>query len=478
MNRPQIKHLLLTGLLLLTVTTQAEQNTSFSDLKLQDFQPPAHFDFATGNIDESAIGRQLFRKIRQRRILVEDPELNAWLQSLVQRLTRNQPAISKTIKAVIVNNPEINAHALRGGIILVNSGLILSTETESELAAVLAHEIAHVSQKHINRLLANRKNSPWLTGLGILAGAAVASKNPQAGQAIITGASAISAHNQLVYTQGFESEADRVGLRTLHAAGFNPAAMPYFLEKLERSELNLYGSLSKYLHSHPLTIERLSDTRNRANRLGRTQVRESVDYLYAREKLRSLSHRNHTQSGQPLTGAVKRYQQAIQASQRGEHQRVLQLLSNTSGQLAASLLVAQSLNAMKRYAEAERLLHQLTGRFARHEALIMTLAQTLHGKGQSAQALQWIDRIRISDKISLEFIEAAQRIAQQSGKSQQAIFYNAQRKLLTADYQNAERILQQTLRAQNIDSALRARLQRTLSKVRQAKQEQHYLKQR
>lgn len=477
MNRLQL--ILLTGLLLFTATAQTEQHDALSGYKMPNFEPPRHFNFASGNIDGAAIGRQLYRRIRQQRPIIEDPELTVWLQALVQRLADKAPGgLGRALHIAIENNPEVNAHALQGGIIIINSGLILSSDTESELAAVLAHEIAHISQRHITRLMADRKNSPWLTGLGIIAGAAVASKDPQAGQAIIAGASALQAQRQIMYTQGYESEADRVGLRILSRAGLNPAAMPYFLEKLERSELNLYGDISKYLRSHPLTIERLSDTRNRVNQLGRRQVRESPDYLYAREKLRVIFDRTGTVAHQPLPEVVKQYQQALIANKRGNPQRVLQLLNKPSPSLASNLLKAQALHKLERYPEAARLLQPLLKRFPNSEALVLTLAQTVMAQGQAAQALQLLNRIRTSDKTSLQFLEGAQHIAQQAKQPQQAILYNAERKLRSGDYRYAILTLQQTLRTPNLAANIRLQLQNKLHEVQQAQQEGTYLKQR
>ncbi|MEZ5478761.1 MAG: M48 family metalloprotease [Thiolinea sp.] len=279
----------------------------------------------TGNLDEPAIGRQLFRQLRRSQPLIEDPELNEWLRALAQCLARQVPGLGNNLKIALSNQDTVNAYTLSGGIIIVHAGLVLTTDSESELAAVLAHEMAHVSQRHLNRMQADRRNNPLLTGIGLLAGAAVASKSGDAAQAIITGTMALQAQNQITYTQQYESEADRTGLRILAASGLNPQGMPHFLEKLERMESHPYGDLGKYLSTHPLTLERLSDTRSRAAQLARNPARENPDYRYAREKIRVLYDRNRSGST-ALPADLQRYQQALQQAQQGRYAAVLQLL--------------------------------------------------------------------------------------------------------------------------------------------------------
>ncbi|MEZ5535099.1 MAG: M48 family metalloprotease [Thiolinea sp.] len=428
----------------------------------------------TGNIDAPAIKRQLFRSIRRNRPIVEDAELSGWLNNLVNRLTRHAPGVGNDLFVVIENNPAINAYALTGGIIVVNSGLILSTGSESELAAVLAHEIAHVSQRHLTRMYNDQKNSPLLTGLGILAGAAVSGKSPEAAQAIITGTMAIQAQQQVSYSQQYESEADRVGLRILAGAGFNANAMATFLEKLERNESNTLGNLSKYLRSHPLSIERLSDTRTRAGSL-RNPVRESTDYLYAREKLRAIYQPDHNNPAQGLTPALSNYYQALQQFRRDNHPAVINILGTRATQLPAALLIARSLNALQRFTEAEQLLKPLQNQYPQNTSINLLLAQAVSGKGDKQYAWQLINRIRTTESTSLEFFETAQNIAQQAGQQHEAIIYTAERNLRLGEYKYARLALEQSLRTQPANH-IKARLQQKLNEVIQAQNELDYLK--
>ncbi|CAA6825207.1 MAG: Exported zinc metalloprotease YfgC precursor [uncultured Thiotrichaceae bacterium] len=438
------------------------------------FNQQTQGSLATGNIDSPAIGRQLFRTIRRSSSLIEDPELTGWISQLVNRLAVHAPGVSKTPYVAITRDPSVNAYALTGGIIIVHSGLILSTQTESELAAVLAHELAHLSQRHLTRMINDRKNSPLITGLGILASAAIASKSSEAAQAILSGTMAIQAQQQVSYSQHYESEADRVGLRILTAAHFNPQGMPSFLEKLDKGETNAYGNLSKYLRSHPLSIDRLSDTRSRAGNI-KTPVQESVDYLFAREKIRAIYQSGQNTGTPGIPAEVASYQQALQQFRRNNYNGVLKVLGTRSARLPVALLIAQSLNATRRFAEAERMLTPLQRQHPQNAALTLILAQAVAGKGDRHYAWQLLNRLRPTANTGLEYFESAQHIAQQAGQYQEAVLYNAERNLRTGEYKYAQLALEQVLRGNNPEH-VKAKLQRKLNEVKMAKNELNYLK--
>ena len=136
-HRQVVRNVLLslcTGIsLFLSTGMQAQSGNVLQKLELPDYVTPQQFGFASGNIDDPAIGRQLFRRLRQHRRLIEDPELTGWIQALTWRLSRTMPGIAKHLHIAIENNPEINAHVLHGGIILVNSGLILNSDSTSPI---------------------------------------------------------------------------------------------------------------------------------------------------------------------------------------------------------------------------------------------------------------------------------------------------------------------------------------------------------
>lgn len=237
---------------------------------------------------ERTLGRQVMNQIKSSGGYLDDPEVNAYLESLGHRLLAGDPDASGEFQFFAMNSPEINAFALPGGYVGVNSGLILLTENESELAAVLAHETTHVTQHHIARQMEaqSRANVGMLAGLAaaILAGVA---GNGQAAQAAAIGASAGAMQSQLSYTRDFEREADRIGYQRLVRAGFDPRAMAAFFQRLQQATRLQEGNAPGYLRTHPLTFERIAEAQDLALSSPYKQVPDSIEYLLVRALLRS-----------------------------------------------------------------------------------------------------------------------------------------------------------------------------------------------
>ncbi|TXH69449.1 MAG: hypothetical protein E6Q83_08455 [Thiothrix sp.] len=435
----------LTALIISALAMTSVSDAADLNLKIPEIEMPEIMG-STGNLgtaQEQQEGLTLLRELRGRRPFIEDPSLADWINQLGQRLASHSPNSGK-LYFVIEKNSVVNAYTLTGGVIVINSGLILNTQSESELAAVMAHEIAHVSQRHIARMQEDSKNSPLMTGLGVLAGAAVASQSPDAAQAIVTGTLAMQAHQQIVFSQRAEAEADRVGLRTLASAGFNTEAMPYFLEKLERSESNTYGDLTKYLYTHPMSIDRLSDTRSLVNQLPKRKPQDNLDYVFARERLRILTGQNPA----PLTAnnlktVAASYAQAYQGLRSGNPQAAA---SSKVNSLAMSILQAQALNDLKRYAEAEQRLQGFTNQSLNNSAFNLALADSQLGQNKIAVAMQTLAKARLSETTGLEFFEQAQRLAQQANQPAEASFYNAARSLRLGEYRHAVATAEQALK--------------------------------
>ena len=462
-----LSSLMLASLCLSPLVMAEELKLEEPTYRVPDLGSPANASLNTTT--ERALGLKLVRELRGKQPMVEDPELTDWIQNLGQRLAAH--AGGGTYYFLIEKNPEVNAYAMPGGIVVINSGLIVNSESESELAAVIAHEIAHVTQRHIARMMANSKNSPLLTGIGVLAGAAAATKSSEAAQAIITGTMAVQAQKQLIYSQQAESEADRLGLNTLASAGFDPKAMPYFLEKLDRRTIDTYGDLTQYLRTHPLTIDRISDTRSRANQLGNRGTQSSLDYEYAREKLRILSPGGGQAQGD---GNVQHYAQAVRALKANNGRMALQALGNQNQPSAVELARAQALNLSGLYTETIALLQPLASAQPNNEAAAVLLAEAFAADNKIAQAWQVLNRVRLTETTSLEFLETRQRIAEQAGYTADAYISAAERSLRMGEYRHAQAALDQASRLPGTPAATMARLQAVAADIRrtetQAKQ--------
>jgi predicted Zn-dependent protease len=234
---------------------------------------------------ERQIGEQGMLEIRASKKYLGDPEVNDYLNRLGYRLVANCNDPTQEFEFFAVNSHDINAFAMPGGFVGVNTGLILAAQSESELASVLAHEIAHVTQHHIARMFAHQKlDTP--AAIAALAVAILAARtNPDASMGVLLGAQAGLIQSQLTFTREHEQEADRIGLATLQKAGFDVRAMPAFFERLQRDTRLLDSNAPSWMRTHPLTSERIADIENRVRQMPHHMVADSLDFELVRNKL-------------------------------------------------------------------------------------------------------------------------------------------------------------------------------------------------
>lgn len=240
---------------------------------------------------ERKIGEAVVRKARAQGAIMDDPEVTDYLNDLGQRLVAAVPDSRMDFQFFAVADSQINAFALPGGFVGVNTGLILLTQTESELASVLAHEISHVTQHHIARMIAAQKDT-MLMSLGALALAILAAKaggasGGQAAQAAIASSQALAIQQQLNFTRAHEYEADRIGFQRLAAGGFDVTAMGTFMKRMQDATRFADSGAPTYLRSHPVTFDRIAEAQARAQAYPYRQVPDSVDFQMVRALLRS-----------------------------------------------------------------------------------------------------------------------------------------------------------------------------------------------
>ncbi|PSJ16721.1 M48 family metalloprotease [Nitrosomonas supralitoralis] len=241
-------------------------------------------------LQERQLGLRIMRQIRADPSYMDDPEIASYLENLGHKLiaNSNEANANQLFEFFALDNPAINAFALPGGFMGFNSGLIIAAQSESELAAVMSHEIAHVTQKHLARMIAAQKYD-LVKYLAALAVAIVASRaDGQASQAVLVATQASMIQSKLDFTRNHEKEADRIGLSILLDAGFDPQGMAAFFERLQRAGRFHENGAPSYLRTHPITYERIADIQNRTRELPYRQVPDSLDFLLVRAKLRAL----------------------------------------------------------------------------------------------------------------------------------------------------------------------------------------------
>jgi predicted Zn-dependent protease len=243
-------------------------------------------------VQEQQLGRAFMRSVRQQTMLNQDPEIRDYINTIGKKLGSVSDKPTYPFHFFVVMNPAINAFAGPGGYIGVHSGLILTTESESELASVIAHEIAHVTQRHLYQAFEDASRLSLPTAASMLAALLIGSQSPEIGQAAIMAIQAGSVQHQINFTRNNEKEADSIGMQTLARSNYDPHSMPLFFEKLQQSS-RFYGKgPPEFLRTHPVTSARIADTRNRSEKYGYRQVVDSKNYQLIKAKLRILSDKS------------------------------------------------------------------------------------------------------------------------------------------------------------------------------------------
>ena len=222
---------------------------------------------------EKLIGEKVYREVHRQMPTIQD----AWLEDQFLQVFSgilSQTQLGQPIGLVIIKDPQINAFAVPGGLFALNTGLITSAKNLDEIAGVMAHEIAHVAQRHYSRSQEAFKGQGLLALAGIIVGAAIASQaDSEVGSAVMLGTQAALMDKQLSYSRNQEREADRIGMQFMYAAGYNPQSMADYFETMHRATSRV-SFLPDFWLTHPLTTERMSEARLRANQL--PQVRSKI----------------------------------------------------------------------------------------------------------------------------------------------------------------------------------------------------------
>lgn len=234
---------------------------------------------------EHQLGREFLRSLRRSTPTISDPLLNEYLENLTFRLAAKSELRDHRLSFIIVDSEALNAFAVPGGVIGVNTGLFLNAATEGEFASVIAHELAHVSQRHFARRIEQAETQRVAQIAGVLASIVVmATSDAQHGQAALMATQGRAIENQLRFSRSNEAEADRVGIKTLFDAGYDPYTMPALFQRLAAA--NRYGTRPpEFLLSHPVTESRIADSRGRAARYPQRNYAESLEYLLMRARV-------------------------------------------------------------------------------------------------------------------------------------------------------------------------------------------------
>jgi beta-barrel assembly-enhancing protease len=362
---------------------------------------------------ERALGNQIMSEVRAYKDYDDDPEVVDYLNSLGNRLVAQSPDRGRAFEFFLMRDNTLNAFALPGAFIGVHSGLILAAESESELASVLAHEIGHVTQRHIARQIAGQERSGWATLAALALAILVARSNAQAAQAAVVGAQAASIQSKLNYTREYEREADRTGVELLNKSGFDSRGAVSFFERLQRANRVYDTNAPQYLLTHPLTSDRIADIQNRVAQLPSKKAADSLDFQLVRAKLRGLFH--------PTKDALRYFEGLRQETAS----------SNTDGAVVASFGLATVLRRMNDFPGAEKAL--APARKNTVNAMTENLAAKIKRDMKDPKAAIGIYQAglkRFGDSRALSYGYAETLI--ETNESKQALAFLADRLLLTS----------------------------------------------
>ena len=302
-RRRRLQSILLIALFSLSIFRSTLATEPSQPLSLPDFGDPS--GSLISPMEEHQLGVEFMRSVRRSAKVIDDPQIEEYIQNLGYKLVAGADPQPFRFTYFVVQDPEINAFAGPGGYIGVNSGLILIAQTESELASVLAHETAHVTQHHLLRTFAKESRLSVPTMAALLAALVLGGHNPQVAEAAIASTMAGSQQLQINFTRENELEADRVGMQILVAAGYDPRNMAAFFEKLQKATRFYQSGIPKLLLDHPVTTDRIAYSTSRAEQYPHITPPDDLPFELIRAKLRVLTDDDPDQAVQYFESALK-----------------------------------------------------------------------------------------------------------------------------------------------------------------------------
>jgi predicted Zn-dependent protease len=235
---------------------------------------------------EYYLGRAWLMSFRRQAPILNDAQIQDYIEGLVYRLAETSQLRDRRLEVILVRNKSINAFAVPGGIVGVHSGLILKAENEAQLASVLAHELAHLSQRHFSRGVENRKKSSAASMAGLLGGLVlIAAGSADAGVGAMVGGQAAAMDSQLRYSRLHEQEADRIGVQNQAAAGLDPGGAAGMFTVMQADSRQYGARPPEFLLTHPLTEKRIADARNRANTYPSKMYEDNPEFQLMRARV-------------------------------------------------------------------------------------------------------------------------------------------------------------------------------------------------
>lgn len=508
------------------VVTFLAGSTLAADVRLPDFGSSADV-MLTPDI-ERRYGEQMLREMRAANLIFDDPQIRDYIDGLGYRLVAQSERPDRDFTFFVLRDMSLNAFAMPGGYIGVHAGLIATTETESELAGVLAHEVAHISQRHLARAFESASKSQLPIALAMLgaivAAQAAGNSSGDLAQAAVVSGTALMQQQMINFTRGNEYEADRIGIQTLARAGFDVQGMPNFFARMHRANRANGSEIPEFLRTHPVDTTRIAEAKARAAQIvsekntsasagagsvdmpltvpklqvktplpeaqGPREDKEALPaFLVFRERVRVLAsqtpsllvqdYRRHLESATGARNAeagglknARRYGLGLALVRAGRPEDALPILTELSKELPqsipAQLALAEAESLAGRHAQAVERVNQLDRRRPGERAITQALATVLLAQSRKDDALQATRRLKpVLEKLDADaaLIETYARASQLAGDEVRAGEMYAELTLLNGRPDDAMGQLRGLLDRSDVDHYQRARIEARIAQI-------------
>ena len=430
---------------------------------------------------EKMIGEKVFREVQRHMPVMQNPWLEDQLFNVFSHIL-SQTQLGQPIGLVIINDAQINAFAVPGGLFALNAGLITSARNMDEVAGVMAHEVAHVSQRHYSRSQEAFKGQGLLTLAGLLVGALVASQaDGDVGTAVMLGTQAALMDKQLNYSRNQEREADRIGMQYMYSAGYNPQSMADFFEVMHRATSQV-SFLPDFWLTHPLSTERMSEARLRANQLPQVKSNlhdEDFEILKwysmvisnqaTEQQLQILVNRKNFAGQLALSAFYLKQGDYVLAQQALDQAKMHQHLNNLMILIQTDIYLGQN-----KVDEAYTAIQSTARIMPENRALAFKLAEVLIRQKEAGQALSLIQRFSNKNPRDIgawRLMQQAANIDQQSPfRTVNVLRYRAEVEYWSGWEENAIKSLLHAERLVKNNEGLSAKLKIRLSEMQKERQ--------
>ncbi|MCW8922872.1 MAG: M48 family metalloprotease [Gammaproteobacteria bacterium] len=382
-----IRYFKATSRLLLWISLIIFNQLAYAELP--ELGDPTLKSFSTE--EEKKLGLMFFRTLKNNLAFIDDPQLNHYIKNLGKKLASHSDAAGKDFKFFIINSDTINAFAGPDAYIGINSGLFLEASNESQLASVIAHEISHISQRHLARAIDESGSTAVATFATVLAAILLGSRDPQVSQAVLYSGIAGAQQSAINFTRSNEYEADRMGIGILTRTGINPKGMVDFFSTLLAKSGD--GGI-EYLRTHPLNTSRVSEASDRIKKIQLNLPEDSQDFQFARARLKVISNTDASTLKTNTTTShndVSVYQLCLQLiHSNNEYSKAiekLQALSKKNQHPWIRLALAQAYLSNKQTELALTLLNKLAELLPNYLPVTLNYAHALTENGQAQKSI-------------------------------------------------------------------------------------------